>query len=89
VSSSYDALVELFECLENFLKRLHIYTEMITLRPVMADLLVKIIVEVLGVLSLATKQIKQGRFGKRFVTYKNLHDWTKNSEICKETVGRA
>jgi hypothetical protein len=74
VSASYDALVELFECLENFLTRLHIYTEMIPLPLVMADVLVKIIVEVLGVLSLATKQIKQGRFGKQFVAYKNLHD---------------
>jgi hypothetical protein len=89
VSASYDALVELFECLENFLIRLHIYTEKIPLPLVMADVLVKIIVEVLGVLSLATKQIKQGRFGKQFVAYKNLHNWTKNSEIRKETVGRA
>jgi len=29
VSSSYDALLELFECVAHFLKRLHIYTEKI------------------------------------------------------------
>ncbi|KAI0293887.1 hypothetical protein B0F90DRAFT_1350249 [Multifurca ochricompacta] len=27
VSASYDALVDLFECISNFLKRLHVYTE--------------------------------------------------------------
>ncbi|KAI0293193.1 hypothetical protein B0F90DRAFT_1670920, partial [Multifurca ochricompacta] len=61
VSASYDALVDLFECVGNFLKRLHIYTEM-TVTPLMSNIIVKIIVQVLSVLSLATKQIKQGRF---------------------------
>ncbi|KAF8267061.1 hypothetical protein EI94DRAFT_1701289 [Lactarius quietus] len=61
VSSSYDALVELFECIANFLNRLRIYTD-IPLTPSMTDILVKIMVELLSVFALATKQIKQGRF---------------------------
>ncbi|KAF8267647.1 hypothetical protein EI94DRAFT_1786301 [Lactarius quietus] len=61
VSSSYDALVELFECIANFLKRLRIYTD-IPLTTSMTDILVKIMVELLSVFALATKQIKQGRF---------------------------
>jgi len=63
VTSSYDALLELFDCLGNFLKRLEIY---ITIPPttMMLDIIVKIMVEVLSVLALATKQIKQGRFKK-------------------------
>ncbi|KAH9988255.1 hypothetical protein BJV74DRAFT_466417 [Russula compacta] len=60
VSASYDALVDLFDCVANFLKRLRIYTE-ITLDPTMTHILVTIMVEVLFVLALATKQIKQGR----------------------------
>ena len=64
VTASYDALADLFECVANFLKRLHIYTEKISLSPTMSDVMVKIMVEVLSVLALATKQINQGRFSK-------------------------
>jgi hypothetical protein len=60
VSKSYDALVDLFECVGNFLQRLQIYTE-IPLTPTMTNIVVKILVEVLSVLALAMKQIKQGR----------------------------
>jgi hypothetical protein len=63
VSSSYDALVDLFECVGNFLTRLNVYTEM-PLTHEMMDMLVRIMVEVLSVLALATKQIKQGRLSK-------------------------
>ncbi len=63
VSSSYDALVDLFECIGNFLKRLRVYTD-IPLTPSMMDITVKIMVELLSVFALATKQIKQGRFSK-------------------------
>ena len=63
VSSSYDALVELFECIGGFLKRLRIYTDL-PLTPLMMEISVKIMVELLSVLALATKQIKQGRFSK-------------------------
>lgn len=64
VSESYDALADLFECVANFLKRLHIYTEKIPLSSTMSDMMIKIMAEVLSVLALATKQINQGRFSK-------------------------
>jgi hypothetical protein len=63
VSSSYDALVDLFDCVGNFLKRLQIYTSL-PLTPPMMEISVKIMVELLSVLALATKQIKLGRFSK-------------------------
>ena len=63
VSSSYDALVDLFECIGNFLKRLRIYTDT-PMTPSMTDIVVKIMIELLSVFALATKQIKQGRFSK-------------------------
>ena len=69
VSSSYDALLDLFECLGNLLKRLEIYTTIPPL-PIMTDIVLKIMVELLSVLALATKQVKQGRFSKCAVTYK-------------------
>jgi hypothetical protein len=63
ISTSYDALVELFERVGNFLKRLHIYTE-IPFTPAMTDIIVQIMVEVLSVLALATKEIRRGRLSK-------------------------
>lgn len=63
VSSSYDALVDLFASFENFLSRLSIYTG-IPPSPPLTNILVKIIVELLSTLALATKQVKQGRFSK-------------------------
>ena len=67
MTSSYDALLDLFEHLGSFVKRLDIYTN-IPLTPIMTDNVVKIMVELLSVLSLATKQITQGRLSKRDVT---------------------
>ena len=58
---SYDALVDVFECIENFTTRLKIYTE-IRPTPAMIEMMIKIMVELLAVLALVTKQINQGRF---------------------------
>jgi hypothetical protein len=69
VTSSYDALLNLFECLGNFLKRMEIYTT-IPPTPILTEVVVKIMVELLSVLALASKQIKQGRFSKYAVAYK-------------------
>ena len=71
VSSSYDSLVDLFECLGNFLKRLEIYTA-VPVNPLMTDIIVKIMVELLSVFALATKQVKQGRLSK----------WITISKLC-------
>ncbi|KAF8465153.1 hypothetical protein DFH94DRAFT_360795 [Russula ochroleuca] len=63
ISSSYDALVDLFASFENFLSRLSIYAG-VPPTPVLTNVLVKIIVELLSTLALATKQVKQGRIKK-------------------------
>jgi len=60
VRESYDTLVDTFECIENFLSRLKIYME-IQPTPAMIETMIKIMVELLAVLALATKQINQGR----------------------------
>jgi hypothetical protein len=69
VSSSYNDLLDLFECLGSFLKRLDIYID-VPPNPNMTDIIVKILIELLSVLALATKQIKQGRFSKLVICYK-------------------
>ena len=53
-------LIDIFVRIECFFKRLESYTE---LRPTaaMTDVIVKIIIEVLSILAIATKEIKQGR----------------------------
>ncbi|KAH8994000.1 hypothetical protein EDB92DRAFT_1852164 [Lactarius akahatsu] len=61
VGASYDALVDLFESTENFLRRLDVYTK-IPPTTAMTEIIVKILVELLSTLALATHQVKQGRF---------------------------
>ena len=60
VSAAQDALVDIFERIENFFKRLETYTE-IPPTAAMTDVIVKIMVEVLNVFAIATKEIRQGR----------------------------
>ncbi|KAH9177927.1 hypothetical protein EDB89DRAFT_1902019 [Lactarius sanguifluus] len=60
VRASHDALVELFERIENFFKRLGIYTQ-ISLTTEMGEVSVKIVSEVLCILSIATKEVKRTR----------------------------
>ena len=61
VSTSYDALIDLFECFEQNLSRLKVLTE---IPSALGEIMVKIMVELLDVLALATQQIKQGRFSE-------------------------
>jgi hypothetical protein len=60
VSKSQDALVELFESFESFLKRLDIYTR-IPATTMITEIIVKILIELLSTISLAIQQAKQGR----------------------------
>ncbi|KAI0277802.1 hypothetical protein BGY98DRAFT_934155 [Russula aff. rugulosa BPL654] len=64
VRASQDNLIDIFERMENFFRRLEIYTE-VSPTPEMIDIIVKILVEVLSILAIATKDIKQGRTKKR------------------------
>ena len=62
MGASYDALVEIFKCVENFLLRLRIYTEIKEPADALTEVVIKIMAELISVLALATKQIKQGEF---------------------------
>jgi len=66
MGASYDALVDLFVSFENFLSRLSIYAGIagIPPAPALTNVLVKIIVELISTLGLATKQVKQRRFSE-------------------------
>ena len=63
VRASQDTLVVTFERIEMFFRRLDMYTEVPPTTEMM-DIIVRIMVEVLSVLGIATKEIKQGRMSE-------------------------
>jgi hypothetical protein len=65
-SASHDTLIDIFERIENFFQRLVTYTE-VAPTPEMMDIIIKIMVEVLSILGIATKEIKQGRMSEQFL----------------------
>ncbi len=87
VSASYDALVDLFESTENFLRRLDIYTK-IPPTTAMTEVIVKILVELLSTLALATKQVKQGRLSASFSSLMHRSSLNVHREIRNEASRR-
>ncbi|KAN0115700.1 hypothetical protein V8E52_006646 [Russula decolorans] len=65
VRADQDTLFEMFERMEAFFRCLQIYTEVVPNKG-MVDTITAIMVEVLNILAIATKEIKQGRM-KRYV----------------------
>ncbi|KAH8993415.1 hypothetical protein EDB92DRAFT_1980540 [Lactarius akahatsu] len=60
VRASHGAIIDLFERIESFFKRLEVYTE-VSLSTRMVEVLVKIVIELLSILSIATKEVKRRR----------------------------
>ena len=62
-SARHDKLIKIFNCVERFFHRLEIY---IGVRPTtaMRDIIVEIMVQVLSILGIATKEVKRGRLSK-------------------------
>ena len=63
VIASYDTITDLFERMQGFLQRLGIYSG-IPLTPAMTEVLGKIMVEVLSIFGLVTKEMKQSGFSE-------------------------
>ncbi|KAH9003819.1 hypothetical protein EDB86DRAFT_2826379 [Lactarius hatsudake] len=60
VWASHDVLVDLFERIQFFLKRLGVHTRISPTKD-MVEILVKIMAEVIGILSIATKEMQQSK----------------------------
>ena len=60
---SQGTLIDIFELIEMFFRRLEIYTE-VPLTMEMTDIIIQIMAEVLSILGIATKEIKQGRLSE-------------------------
>jgi hypothetical protein len=61
--ASKDTLVDIFERIEMFFRRLRVYTEAESTLEMM-DIIVQIMVEVLSILGIVTKEIKQSRLSR-------------------------
>ena len=63
VQKSHDTLFDIFGRIESFFRRLEVYTQV---RPTteMMDTIIRIMVEVLTILGIATKEMKQGRISE-------------------------
>ncbi|KAF8466795.1 hypothetical protein DFH94DRAFT_302190 [Russula ochroleuca] len=76
VRKGHDTLVDVFERIEGFFRRLEIYAE---LRPTteMMETIVQIMVGIISILGIATKGIKEGRlkkYGKRLIGRTDMED---------------
>ncbi|KAF8267765.1 hypothetical protein EI94DRAFT_1271583 [Lactarius quietus] len=88
VRASHDALVELFDPIKDFFERLGVYTQ-IPLTAEMAEVFVKIVAEILSILSIATKEVERKRakiYFRYFVGRTDIEDGLKklNNLIQKE-----
>ena len=62
-SANHDKLIDLFGGIEHFFHRLEIYTG-ITPTTAMTNMIVEIMVEVLTILAIATKEVQRGRLSE-------------------------
>ena len=85
--TSREALVDIFERIENFFKRLETYTEVQTTEQ-MRDIIVKIMVEVLGIFAIVTKEMKQGRASESTLDDKFLVADRSSEKYLMKLVGR-
>ncbi|KAF8261960.1 hypothetical protein EI94DRAFT_745985 [Lactarius quietus] len=65
VTASHDVLLDLFGRMEDFFKRFKVYSQSIV-NTELAEVLVKVVVKVLNILSIATKEVEQSR-AKRYI----------------------
>ena len=87
VLASRDVFIDIFERIENFFRRLEEYAEVPTTEA-MKDIMVKIMVEVLGIFGIVTKEMKQGR-ASEFTPDATLTITDRASEnFVKKLIGR-
>jgi hypothetical protein len=80
VITSYEVLVNLFERIQLFLQRLNHYTA-VTLTPDMTELLAKIMAQILSILALSTKAMKERKISESIRSTCSLlaNYWTKKN----------
>jgi hypothetical protein len=74
VIASYEMLVHLFERIQFFLQRLNHYTS-VPLTPEMTELLAKIMAQILSILALSTREMKERRISQSFCSIRYTLSW--------------
>ena len=82
IITNCDALTDLLESIEHFVKRLNIYTR-IPPSPAMDEIVVKILVELISTLALVTEELRQRR-SSEFVLAEVLTFSAPYSQVCQE-----
>jgi hypothetical protein len=86
VRAGRGALVDIFERIETFFRRLEAYTQVPSSQG-MVDTITAIMVEVISILAIATKEMKQGKISKSFLVYSLVAvDRNIFREVFKEVV---
>ena len=81
--ASQDTLIDIFERIEMFFRRLEIYTELPSTMEMM-DTIARILAEVLSILGIATKEIRQGRMSKYMLYKYENSDRVMFRKICND-----
>ena len=71
VRASQDTLMDIFERIEMFFRRLEVYADVPPTTEMM-DTIILIMVEVLSILGVATKEIRRGRMSEYWVHYEHV-----------------
>ncbi|KAF8487429.1 hypothetical protein DFH94DRAFT_678453 [Russula ochroleuca] len=90
VRADEDTLIDVLERMESFFRRLEIYTE-VPATTEMMDTIILIMVEVLSILGIATKEIKQGRmkkYGKKLIGRTDMADALKRLDKLTQEEAR-
>jgi hypothetical protein len=87
VLDDYDTLADLLESVNHFLNRLDIYTKF---PPTvgMTEMIIKILVELLSILALATKQIQQGKLSESMLGEILYYLTMQHRSTCQEKAFR-
>jgi hypothetical protein len=86
VEASQDVLIDVFERLENFFRRLESYTD-VPPTPAMTDMMVKIMVEVLDIFGTATKEMRESRASKVILPLGLLVSHLSSEKFIKRVAG--
>ena len=89
ISASHDVVLEIFERMENFFKRCKVYIQS-SLDTELAEMLVKVVVKVMSILSIAMKEVTQSRTSESFLWDMFLDQSSHNviRTLCQESRGK-
>ena len=71
VSASHDVLLDLFQRMDDFFKRFKVYSRTF-LNTELAEVLVKVLVKVLKIISIATKEVEKGRASESLLLFRGI-----------------